>query len=207
MAKNPTPAPKPPEKPAGDPPGEERDQKSVAQRENPSPQDERGNPLTAEEGANIGPLTQQEAALVSAVDSKNAGRESAPEREAAMDATVRPKSQTIQNPDAEMRGDLSQDVLTQQRERMRREVKAAAGEGAEPPALDELNKLHDDVMSAQRKVDEAIMERDTARDAYDRALEATNVSQTPEKAISDYVQAQNRVREDAAAEQRARRER
>lgn len=172
---------------------------SVAQKENPT--DAPASPLTAEAGANIGPLTQHEAALVSAVDTKEQSRKDNPELEAATDASVKPKSQTIQNPDAEMRADLATDVRTQQRERMRREVREA-GEGA--PDAEEMVNLGDAVDSAQRKVDEAIRERDAARDAYDRAAERANIGIRPEQAAVDYVASQQRQREEAAAATRGR---
>lgn len=91
----------------------------------------------------------------------------------ATDSSVSPKSSTLQNPDAEIRADLTQDVLTANREAMQAEIRASEGstEGAE-----KLQELHQAVADAQGEVDTAIRKRDAARDAYDREVEAQAVS-------------------------------
>lgn len=87
----------------------------------------------------------------------------------AADSSVSPKSSTLQNPDAEIRADLTQDVLTANREAMQAEVRAGSGSA---PNLSKLQELHQAVADAQVEVDAAIEKRNAARDAYDREAEA-----------------------------------
>jgi hypothetical protein len=93
-------------------------------------------------------------------------------RRSAADSSVSPKSSTIQNPDAELRADLTQDVLTANREAMQAEIRA--GEGS-TEGLKKLQELHQAVADAQSEVDLAINKRNEARDAYDREVEAQAV--------------------------------
>lgn len=90
----------------------------------------------------------------------------------AADSSVSPKSSTLQNPDAEVRADLTKDVLTANREAMQAEVRA--GEGSDDHK--KLEKLHQAVADAQDEVNEAVRKRDAARDEYDRQAEEIAVA-------------------------------
>lgn len=90
----------------------------------------------------------------------------------AADSSVSPHSSTLQRPNAEIRADLTQDVLTANRERMQAEVRAGSGS----TDVGKLQKLHQEVADAQEEVDAAIAKRDAARDAYDREAEAHAVA-------------------------------
>lgn len=91
----------------------------------------------------------------------------------AADSSVSPKSSTLQNPDAEIRADLTQDVLTANREAMQAEVRGGKGSTA---GLSKLQELHQAVADAQGEVDAAVKKRDAARDDYDREVEAQAVA-------------------------------
>lgn len=94
-------------------------------------------------------------------------------QQTAADSSVSPKSSTLQSPDAEIRADLTQDVLTANREAMQAELRS--GEGSKE-SLGKLQELHQAVADAQAEVDAAIEKRNAARDAYDREVEAQAVS-------------------------------
>ncbi|MGY2048906.1 hypothetical protein [Methylobacterium sp. JK268] len=128
-------------------------------------------------------------------------------RRAATDSTVSPKSSTLQNLDAELHADLTQDVLTANRERMVAEIRASGGSAVD---LQRLQDLHQAVVDAQAEVDAAIAKRNAARDAYDREAEAQAVGghATHGEQVTAYIAAQNELRErqarmNAAAAQRA----
>lgn len=91
----------------------------------------------------------------------------------AVDSSVSPKPSTLQSPDAEIRADLTQDVLTANREAMQAEVRAGKGS---TDGLSKLQDLHQAVADAQGEVDAAIEKRNAARDAYDREVEAQAVA-------------------------------
>lgn len=98
--------------------------------------------------------------------------------------------------DPEMMKTLKQDTQTRDREKMKREVREDDEEGSH----ERLSELHEDLVAAQKDVDEAIRRRDGARDAHDREAERLKANeQNPSTAAVDYVAAQNREREKQAA--------
>lgn len=113
-----------------------------------------------------------EAGGVSAEGDPPAGTQMEAATQTAADSSVSPKSSTLQNPDAEIRADLTQDVNTANREAMQAEVRASGGSTA---GLSKLQELHQTVADAQGEVDAAIEKRNAARDAYDREVEAQAV--------------------------------
>lgn len=127
------------------------------------------NPKKASDGQKD--VAGRNAASTSAEGETNDKTQFQAREQTAVDSSVSPKSSTLQNPDAEIRGDLTQDVLTANREAMQAEVR----EGKGSPNGDKLHGLHQAVADAQKAVDAAIRERDAARDAYDREAEAVAV--------------------------------
>jgi hypothetical protein len=114
----------------------------------------------------------------------------------AADSSVSPKSSTLQNPDAEIRADLTQDVLTANREAMQAEIRAGNGS---TDGLDKLQELHQAVADAQGEVDAAIEKRNTARDAYDREVEAQAVA--GERPFGELIAAAHAAADKRAAEE------
>lgn len=127
------------------------------------------NPKSKDDGQ--ADVAGRNAASTSAEGETNAKTQLAAREQTAADSSVSPKSSTLQNPDAEIRADLTQDVLTANREQMQKEVR----EGNGSPNADKLQTLHQSVADAQIEVDAAIRKRDAARDAYDREAEAVAV--------------------------------
>ncbi len=116
--------------------------------------------------------------------------------QSAVDSSVSPKSSTLQRPDAELRADLTQDVLTANREAMQLEIRAGGGSDD----LTKLQRFHQDVADSQDEVDAAIAKRDAARDAYDREAEAHAVRGNRRfgEVIADYHAAADKQAADEA---------
>ena len=134
------------------------------------------------------------AASTSAEGDVNANTQLQAREQTAADSSVSPKSSTLQNPDAEIRADLTQDVLTANRTLVSEQILASGGS---PENADKMQALHQAVADAQVKVDAAIAERNAARDAYDREAEAQAVGGATDfgSQISGYQKAQAEARE------------
>ena len=134
------------------------------------------------------------AASTSAEGETNTKTQVEAREQTAADSSVPPKSSTLQSPDAEIRADLTQDVLTANRTAMSEEILAAGGS---PENADKMQRLHQAVADAQAEVDAAIVKRNAARDAYDREAEAQAVGGSTSfgQQVSGYQAAQAAARD------------